>query len=118
MIRRARKALVAAICVLVVGAGNAFAGTYAENLTLQPGQSGGSSGWNVRTYNWIAFDNPWGGLPQMGSAYWRSDLTTNGYVWSDTGNLYDDRDMAYGFADCRANSGNGYNVDLWWCETN
>jgi hypothetical protein len=108
------------LAAMIAGAAptSAMSELYVDQRIFQPGVSDLNDFWNARTYNWIAFDNPFGGLPQMGSAYWRSDLTTNGHIWSNTGDLFDDRDMAYGLAECRANSGNNFDVDVWWCETN
>ena len=53
----------------------------------------------------------------MGSTYEYSGGGGYDWRWSNTGDLYDDRTMSYGRAWCTANSGNGYAVDLWWCET-
>jgi hypothetical protein len=76
-----------------------------------------TAGYNERTYNWIGFDNPYGGAPQMGANYRRTDGTAPGWVWSNTGDLYDDRNIAYAKAECMANWGNNYRVVVYWCET-
>jgi len=66
----------------------------------------------------VSFQNLYGGLPQMGSRY--IDSSGNGldsWKWSNTGNLIDDRNVAYGAAQCMANSGNNYSVYVQWCYT-
>lgn len=89
----------------------------ASPTRISAGQGWSTSGYNARTYNWTSWDNPWGGAPQMGTNYYRTDGTSPGYVWSNTGDLYDDRDIAYGRAVCNANAGNNYDANVYWCET-
>jgi len=57
-------------------------------------------------------------MPQMGSRYINSSgdgLTS--WRWSNTGSIIDERDIAYGAAQCKANDGNGYSVYVSSCYT-
>lgn len=66
----------------------------------------------------VSFENLYGGLPQMGSRYINSSGGgLDSWKWSNTGNLIDDRNVAYGAAQCMANSGNNYSVFVDWCYT-
>ncbi len=59
-----------------------------------------------------------GGLPQMGTRYVKSDgTTTYSWMWSNTGSIYDYRTIGYGAAQCKANSGNGRQVEVDDCFT-
>ena len=111
--------IVALLLVATVAWAPSGAAAYLENVyTLSPGFGNSTPGYNQRQYNWIAFDNPHGGLPQMGSTYIYTSGVSYSWRWSNTGDLFDDRTISYGKAGCAANSGNNYSVDLWWCETN
>lgn len=84
---------------------------------LNPGYGDATTGYNLRQYNAVSFDNPYGGLPQMGTTYQRTNGEAYAWTWSNTGWLYDDRTISYGKALCKANVGNNYQVYNYWCET-
>ncbi len=98
----------------------AYAANYVQNVTWGAGSKDQSAYVSSLNGTAISFDNPYGGLPQMGARY--VDYYNNGvtsYVWSNTGYLLDDRDYAgFSKSECAANSGNGYLVDVYYCYTN
>ena len=75
-----------------------------------------TSTWNQLRWNMVDFDNRYGGLPQMGATLC-STAACYSWVWSNTGYILDERNMAYGRAVCLANDGNGYSVYVYYCET-
>lgn len=90
--------------------------TYLTNRRLSPGQGSVTSGYAPRTYQEVSFDNPYGGLPQMGTSYiYQGGQST--WKWSNTGYLFDSRDNGYARGACKANSGNNYDVWVYYCTT-
>lgn len=111
--------LTAAVGIAALWVPTALAGyvVYLQNVYLSAGHGDSTSGYAPRNYNWVEFDNPFGGLPQMGTTYCPQVGDCYSWRWSNTGSLYDDRTISYGKAACVANWGNNYSVYLYWCET-
>lgn len=114
--------MVAAFCVagLVAAAGAlAWGQTYVSGVAWSAGQSA-QSGFNYSiSHNIVGFENTYGGLPQMGTRYVKSDGSSSySWMWSNTGYLADYRSgYSYGAAQCKANPGNGYLVWVSYCYT-
>jgi hypothetical protein len=115
-----RKVVVAALVAGLVLAAPAFA-DYVRYVhgprDFAPGEQGTTLGWNRRTYNIARFDNPYGGLPQLGTTYIRPDGTWYDYHWSNTGSIDDYRTISYGKARCKANNYNNYTLRVSYCDT-
>jgi len=122
-----RRLLLLLACWLAAGTGfgvvAANAGNYEQyyvvNVLWGAGSSRHSAFNNLYDYNEVVFGHPYGGLPQMGTRYERTDGTSGySYMWSNTGNLKDYRlGYSYGAARCKANDGNGYPVYISDCYT-
>jgi hypothetical protein len=120
MLRR-RLAPVLVVAALTAAASpdpaSAWAQTYEQNVVWGPGSSK-ISATNSITYNYVSFANSSGGLPQMGTTLCNASATScYAWHWSNTGLITDRRTIAYGFAACKANSGNNYLVYVRYCET-
>jgi hypothetical protein len=98
----------------------AYAATYVQNVTWGAGSKDQSAYVSSLNGTAISFNNPNGGLPQMGARYVDYyNVGVTSYVWSNTGSLLDDRDYAGSArSECKANSGNGYVVFVYSCYTN
>lgn len=115
--RGAHIALLAVLLAALVAAPTAFAWSqkYEQNANWGPGSSKASVT-NSVTYNYVSFAHPYGGLPQMGTTLCNSSGTScYTWRWSNTGLITDERNIAYGFAVCKANIGNGYLVWVSYC---
>ena len=116
-----RLRLSVAACFLCAGvcvpAASAWSQTYEQNANWGPGSSKASAT-NSIAYDYVYFDNPYGGLPQMGMSLCNSAATScYAYRWSNTGLITDERSISYGFAVCKANTGNNYLVLVHYCAT-
>lgn len=99
---------------------SAYSANYVQNVTWGAGSKDQSAYVSSLNGTAISFNNPNGGLPQMGARYvdyYNTGVTS--YVWSNTGYLLDDRNYAGSSkSECAANSGNGYVVYVYYCYTN
>jgi hypothetical protein len=112
-------AALAALLAALAGAPSAFAWSqiYEQNVVWGPGSSK-ISATNSITYNYVSFVSSNGGLPQMGTTLCNASATScYAWRWSNTGLITDRRAISYGFAVCKANSGNNYRVYVRYCET-
>jgi hypothetical protein len=89
---------------------------YVQNATWGPGSSQ-ISATNSITFNYVSFSHPWGGLPQMGTTLCTTSSSCYEWHWSNNGLITDERDIAYGYAACKANIGNKYLVYVNYCAT-
>jgi hypothetical protein len=120
---RYRRIMVAVLAVLMaagIAAAGAFAwsDTYVSNATFSHGQ-GNRSGYNSNLQgNALAFDNRYGGSPQMCSEYVDSNGVPENSVVCHPSSFVDYRTTSYGAAECHADSGNAYSVFVTQCYTN
>jgi len=102
---------------VVTPAALAWSQTYEQNVVWGAGSTKISNA-NSITSNYVSFDDFQGGLPQMGTRLCDSSgLNCNHWRWSNTGLITDERNIAYGVASCKANSGNNYLVYVRYCAT-
>ncbi len=90
--------------------------TYESNVTWGPA-SFKTSSWNSITYNYVSFQNIYGGLPQMGTTLCNTSSVCYSWRWSNTGLITDERTISYGQAVCKANVANTYQVYVRYCAT-
>jgi hypothetical protein len=116
--KRALVALVSAIlaaCVLAAPA-SAFYQRYVSGAYFPPGTSAASA-WNGLTFNSVQWYGQNGTMPYMGTKYTRTDGTGTSWVWSNSGNIFDQRTIAYGKAWCGASLANQYTTLVSFCDT-
>jgi hypothetical protein len=89
---------------------------YVTNAVYSAGSIAGSN-WNSHTFNAVGFANCCGGTPYMGTSYQRSDGSQYGFLWSNTGSIFDSRTIAYGMALCQASWANDHQVYVNFCDT-
>jgi hypothetical protein len=116
------------LCVAVVSVPFALAGYYFDDqgtgiYCIQPGQAAvsGSNSWGVNAVRMMGVCTQ-GTNPQMGLSYMRPDGSTYSYVWASCNcidfngtSFSDPRDISYGRAICKANSGNGGGIWVDYC---
>ena len=90
--------------------------TYEQNVVWGPGSSK-ISATNSITFNYVSFSHPFGGLPQMGTTLCNTSNSCYTWRWSNTGLITDERDISYGYAACKSNVGNNYQVYVNYCAT-
>jgi hypothetical protein len=119
-VRRGRRIAIPTVLVAALaGAPAAFGWSqiYEQNVVWGRGSSK-ISATNSITYNYVSFASSNGGLPQMGTTLCNASATScYAWHWSNTGLITDRRTISYGFAACKANSGNNYLVYVRYCET-
>jgi hypothetical protein len=108
--------LALAVVVLAVAAPAwAWSHLYISNATFYAGDESVSF-WNSNLNSNIgSFDNRYGGSPQLGVTYERTDGSRYSFIWSNTGFVGDSRTIAYGRGVCKANTGNGYPLFVYGC---
>lgn len=107
---------VCAAAVVVVPGAYAWSQTYEQNVVWGPGSSK-ISYTNSITYNYVSFSHPFGGLPQMGTTLCNTSNSCYDWRWSNTGLITDERGISYGYAACKSNLGNHYQVYVNYCAT-
>jgi hypothetical protein len=105
----------AATVVFAPGA-HAWSQTYEQNVVWGAGSSK-ISATNSITFNYVSFSNPFGGLPQMGTTLCNTSGSCYATRWSNTGLITDERAISYGWASCKSNVGNNYQVLVNYCAT-
>jgi hypothetical protein len=105
--------LVAAVCVPSAWG---WSQTYEQNVDWGPG-SAKASAWNSITWNYVSWEDPHGGLPQMGTTLCNTSGSCYAWRWSNLGLITDERSISYGLAACKANGGNQYIVWVRYCAT-
>lgn len=110
-------AMMAFIAVSGASVALAWDDLYVHNEVFFPTDDD-ESGFNSNLVgNAVDFGNIYGGNPNMGSRYINSfGEGLNTFQW-DNSSFVDERDVAYGAAQCRANSANQYNVYVYQCYT-
>jgi hypothetical protein len=108
--------LASAIVLAAASPAGAWYQRYVYNAIWAPGSIAGSA-YNSITYNAVSFSRCCGGTPYMGTTLQRTDGTGPGYLWSNSGSIFDSRTMAYGHAICIANAANQYKVYIAFCDT-
>jgi hypothetical protein len=107
--------LLAFVCATASPA-SAWYQRYVTNAVFPPGASAGSQ-FNSLRFNAAQWGGQYGTSPYMGTRYVRSDGTATGWLWSNSGNLYDSRTIAYGSAWCAASLANSYALFVTFCDT-
>jgi hypothetical protein len=109
--------ITAFIALVVTSVALAWSETYAQNTAFWAGRDEESAFNSNLVGNALSFDNIYGGVPNMGSRYINSlGGGINEFIW-DNEAFVDERDVAYGAAQCRANTANQYNVYVYQCYT-
>lgn len=107
---------VAALVCAAAAPASGFYQRYVSGAYFPPGTSAASA-WSKLTFNAVQ----WYGLnftsPYMGTKYTRTDGTGTAWLWSNSGNLFDSRSIAYGRAWCGASLANQYTTAVNFCDT-
>jgi hypothetical protein len=106
----------AALSAAAASPADAFYQRYVTNASFPPGASA-SSAWNGLTFNSTQWYGLNGTSPYMGTKYGRADGTSTAWLWSNSGNLFDSRTIAYGKAFCAASAVNQYAALVTFCDT-